>query len=353
MTKTCKTCGNALSTAAFNASARAPDGLAPVCRACTNTRRRERERSAPRPARAANLAAALRRGDAELLAALRQQGLHPSRDWVFETMRSGHLALAAAVIAAGVEPDAFTMAAMADFSGLSACLDRSPDEARSTADLADSDRVTPLHVACASDFRSLGAEWTARQVRVAGLLRDHGADVHAEARYRGLDEATPLFCACWSSGNAELARWLLDQGARPADRDFMAALGHFQRHRRSAPEIADLLLASGVRVDGEPGERTPLQACAHQGNRRTVQWLIARGAAVNARGPGGRTAAHLAAERNTGPATLALLAANGADLEAVDDDGRTPLDIAELGEKTRVVQWLRARVVRRWRETRS
>lgn len=122
----------------------------------------------------------------------------------------------------------------------------------------------------------------------------------------------------------------------------MAALGHFQRHGKAAYDIAELLLDFGLPVDGGvPGRRTPLQAFANQGAHKTVSWLIAHGADVNAHGPGGRTAAHFAAERNTGPATLALLAESGADLAARDDDGHTPLDIAKLHGKRRLVDWMR------------
>jgi ankyrin repeat protein len=80
------------------------------------------------------------------------------------------------------------------------------------------------------------------------------------------------------------------------------------------------------------------------GVHRTVAWLIAHGADVNARGPGGRTAAHFAAERNTGPQTLAVLAEGGADLTARDEDGYTPLEIAKLHEKSRIVEWIKRRV---------
>jgi ankyrin repeat protein len=188
------------------------------------------------------------------------------------------------------------------------------------------------------------------QVQVAEILKDYGADVHAAARYRGIDDATPLFSACWSSGNLELVRWLLEQGARAGDRDLAAALGHFQRHGKEAYEIAEALLAWGLPVDGSvPGERTLLQAFAHQGVHRTVAWLIAHGADVNARGPGGRTAAHFAAERNTGPKTLAVLVEHGADLSVRDKDGRTPLDIATQHEKVRLVEWIRRRVGTRGR----
>jgi ankyrin repeat protein len=75
-----------------------------------------------------------------------------------------------------------------------------------------------------------------------------------------------------------------------------------------------------------------------------VAWLIAHGADVNARSSSGRTAVHYAAERNTGPKTLALFVEAGADLLARDAAGRTPLEIAKLNEKQRLVEWIRTRL---------
>jgi ankyrin repeat protein len=206
----------------------------------------------------------------------------------------------------------------------------------------DSQNVTPLHVACASDWRAHGQSRLEAQAGVVEVLTGYGADVNARARYRGIDDVTPLFCACWTSGNLALVGWLLGHGATATSGDLMAALGHFQRHGQAAYAVAEVLLARGLLIDGGvPGGRTPLQAFAHQAAHLTVSWLIEHGADVNARGPGGRTAAHFAAERNTAPATLALLVAAGADLAARDEDGQTPLDLATTHEKTRVVEWLR------------
>ena len=54
-------------------------------------------------------------------------------------------------------------------------------------------------------------------------------------------------------------------------------------------------------------------------------------------------AAHFAAERNTGPATLALLVEHGADLTARDADGFTPQDLARRNGKGRLVEWIERR----------
>jgi ankyrin repeat protein len=262
-------------------------------------------------------------------------------------MREGHLALAELLLESGVDRNIFTMSAMGDVEGTTSRLSRVRADARLTADMEPAcNRVTPLHVACASDWKSHGHERMAGQARMAMTLADHGADLNAIARYRGIGDATPLFCACWSSENLVLVRWLLDHGATATDACLPAALGHLQRHGRGAYDIAEALLSCGLDVDHGAGTgRTLLQAFAHQGDHRTVAWLIAHGADVNAHSSTGRTTVHFAAERNTGPKTLALLVEAGANLMARDTDGRTPLEIAKLNEKPRLVDWI-ARWVR-------
>jgi hypothetical protein len=245
----------------------------------------------------------------------------------------------------GVERDVFTMAAMGDVAGLARRVRRVPADSQLAASMEPAcHQVTPLHVGCSSDWTCHGQDRLTAQVRVAEVLRENGADLHAVACYRGIGGATPLFCACWSSRNLALVRWLLNHGAHAADESLSAALGHLQRHGQEAYDIAEALLAWGLPVDGVRGDRTPLQAFAHQGVYRTVAWLIAHGADVNARTQGGRTAAHLAAERNTGPKTLALLVEAGANLSARDEDGHTPLDIAQRNENVRLVEWIKRRI---------
>src|SRR5262245_60050769 len=348
--KSCTACGQTLLSAAFNDSAKTVDGLARTCRACTNARRRQRDRSRKQRSepvgKPAKLAKALREGDIRAVRQLVRGGAEPRWDWVCETMRGGHLALAEILLKSGAKQNVFTLAATADVAALKRRLDRTPTEALCIVSMQpNSLDVTPLHFGCASDWRCHGQARMKAQVQVAEVLKDHGADLNAVARFRGLDDATPLFSACWSSGNLALVRWLLDHGAPATDRDLGAALGHFQRHGKGAEDVAEALLDWGVPVDGSvAGDRTPLQGCAHMGVHRTVSWLIAHGADVNARGPGRRTAAHLAAERNTGPKTLALLVESGADLAARDEDGHTPLDIAKLNGKVRLVDWIKRRL---------
>lgn len=353
--KTCPVCGKRLSAGAFNVSAKTADGLARICRACTNARRRQRDRAGVKQPRghapSTVLATALRHGDAQTLRKLIRAGMTPHWSWVCETMREGHLAVAELLLESGAERNVYTLAAMGDVQGLTRRLRRVPAEARLTASMEPaSSQVTALHVGCASDWKSHEPGRMAIQVQVAMTLVEHGADMNAPARYRGIADATPLFCACWTSRNLLLVRWLLEQGAPADDAHFAAALGHLQRHGRGAYDIAEALLDWGVPVDGGiPLGRTPLQAFAHQGDQRAVAWLLAHGADVSARSATGRTAVHYAAERNTSPKTLALLVEHGADLTARDAEGHTALDIARLNEKPRLVEWIVRRLRKRKR----
>src|SRR5262245_24306495 len=149
--KTCTACGKRLSAAAFNGSATTADGLARMCRVCSNARRRQRDRAGvknPRGhARSTVLATALRKGDIKTVRKLLRAGMTPNWGWVCETMREGNLTLATRLLELGVERNIFSMAAMGDVNGLTRRLNRVPADAR----LADSmepasDGVTPLHV---------------------------------------------------------------------------------------------------------------------------------------------------------------------------------------------------------------
>ena len=312
-----------------------------------NARRRDRDaeqrkRGGPGISTSAARALAIRTGDVETVRGWLASGARPEWPWVCETMRNGHLPLAELLLLAGAERNLFSLAAVGDRNGVRTRLQEHPEEARQTVSLPPACvEIGVLHVACGSDLRDL-PRGEQVQVEIVGMLHERGADVNATAYYRGLPDATPLFSACWSSGNVALLRWLIEAGAEPAPAALAAALGHFQRHTKPAFELAEVLVQSGVSLEAPAGERSLLQAFSNQGALRTVAWLLARGAEVHARGPAGRSAAHFAAERNTGPATLALLAEHGADLTARDDDGRTPSDLARLHGKTRTVDWLMA-----------
>jgi ankyrin repeat protein len=90
-------------------------------------------------------------------------------------------------------------------------------------------------------------------------------------------------------------------------------------------EIAALLLAHGAAINGTLGKESPLIAAASLGASNVAQVLIAAGAQLEATSIFGARALHWAAWTGT-PATVELLIAHGADIEAkCSEFGATPL----------------------------
>ena len=88
-------------------------------------------------------------------------------------------------------------------------------------------------------------------------------------------------------------------------------------------------IAHGCDVAAVNNEGTGLvQEALEAGARKSFPLLLAAKAPVNLRGHAGRTALHGAAERNNTEAAKALLA-HGADATIADDEGNTPIKLAE------------------------
>jgi ankyrin repeat protein len=87
---------------------------------------------------------------------------------------------------------------------------------------------------------------------------------------------------------------------------------------------------------------TPLQAAVAGRHPGLVKWLLGKGAAVDARFPGGGTALHLAAHLGDVD-TLEVLLAAGADLAARDGAGAMALQTAVAAGRDEAAKWLRAR----------
>ena len=182
---------------------------------------------------------------------LLRAGVKPHWWWACEAMRGGHLALAEVLLESGVERNVFTMAAIGDAAGLERRLGRVPTDARTIASMEPHGRpVTALHVGCASDWRPHGPGRMSAQVDVAEILSKGGAELGAVAHDRGFGDATPLFWACWTSGNAA---W--SDGCSAEDRSppietswLRSAISSVIASR--AYDVAEALLTWGLPVDG-------------------------------------------------------------------------------------------------------
>lgn len=154
-------------------------------------------------------------------------------------------------------------------------------------DAPDSIGCTPLLVACSVDALAPGAS------ECAILLIKRGADVHARS-----EEGWTSLAAAALAGRDSVVESLLRAGADPD----------------SSETCGDTALIDAVIA--------PSPAC--------VRLLLDAGASLDARGQSGMTALAWASELS-GPESLEssrLLVAAGADIHALDDDGRAPLSLA-------------------------
>ncbi len=95
------------------------------------------------------------------------------------------------------------------------------------------------------------------------------------------------------------------------------------------PEVAEFLLARGAEIEARTNKGfTPLHYAA-QGSCQTARLLLSRKANVKAKSEGGETPLHLAA-RTGAVDMVTLLIAHGADVNARSNDGETPLFAAIL-----------------------
>ena len=212
-------------------------------------------------------------------------------------------AVADLLIQHGAQYDIFTAALLGDLDSVRALLDRDPRLANASDPACDVADVTPLEHAAA-----------AGQLETARLLLDRGAKVGRNS--------VRLVRAAANRGDEALTGLMLEHGADAAS----LGAGDWVLY----PHIADKLLAHGANVNHEPGRG--IGGCCtgnsgHKENAALARALLRCGADVTAKYHG-RTALHCAAKAGFVHVMEALIE-HGADVNAVNDRGETPLDDVE------------------------
>jgi len=159
------------------------------------------------------------------------------------------------------------------------------------------------------------------RVEIAKLLIEAGADVNIQ-RFRSLE--VPLHSAA-EHGHVEIARLLIKAGADVNAADFHGELPWHKAAERGHIEIVELLIEHGVAIAARTDAgMTALHLAAWGGHADIVILLIEHGADVNAADNSGEIALHNAAYRCKIDVAR-LLIEKGAKVNAVNNDGETPL----------------------------
>ena len=181
--------------------------------------------------------------------------------------------------------------------------------------------------------------WSATDAAKVRLLLEHGADVNAATK-RG---RTALLIAALSDGSAEIVRLLLEKGANAKALDAFKTTTLRGAAVGNDTETMRLLIEAGVDVNAAdfPGLTPLAMAAGWNGNLRAVELLLAHGAKVNAvsapvmglpskNGPSefGKLTALLMAAPFGPPELIGKLIDAGADVNAKDVRGMTPLMLA-------------------------
>jgi ankyrin repeat protein len=171
-------------------------------------------------------------------------------------------------------------------------------------------------------------------VDVIKILVDAGAGHGIGTWY---EDRAPLACSLESSSHPDVVRLLLEAGADVHGDGSAYAPLHRAVSSQPASVVIDCLLAAGAEIEvrEEYDGLTPLLLAAEIGATVAARHLVARGADVDARDAEGMTPLMHAVVAGDGGGMVSLLVQAGADVNARDDAGTTPLLYATANVKER------------------
>lgn len=163
---------------------------------------------------------------------------------------------------------------------------------------------------------------------LAEVLIEHGADVN---------DGPPLAAAAFFN-KLNMVKYLVANGANPKKPEILnAAVGN-----GDYVEMAKLLVGYGADVNARVNGEDPLHTAAFKGNAKCVDFLLSKGARVNALDGQGFTSLYLTASNDHGAPVAEILLDHGANPNARNPAGKTTLHQAAAYGATKIVKLLLA-----------
>ena len=206
------------------------------------------------------------------------------------------------------------------------------------ANYTDKMGKTPLHHCAEMDAKKFRLNVDDSLMTARALLAA-GADVNAIRIIIDDGEefyASPLWYAVAWGKNYDLARLLLESGARPDDNAVGSAI--WDQDLR----MAELLRTHGANVDHVSRDETPLLRTVKARRLRLLKWLIDNGANINFQDETGYSALHYAAKGTHTRVEMEELLSYGARPELKAKDGSSPIALAEAKGKSRIAKLLKS-----------
>ena len=164
---------------------------------------------------------------------------------------------------------------------------------------------------------------------IAQLLIDAGADIEGTTA-AGAGGEHPLHLTAARTSGTSTARLLVSRGAQLEARDARGRTPLITAVLSDNLEVAEVLISAGADLEGTDGKfgDSPLTWAACWGRFTAAKFLLSKGAQINRRsGRDGDTPLHRAVICCKGAEMIKYLVENGADVNATNSKGLTPIKL--------------------------
>lgn len=176
-------------------------------------------------------------------------------------------------------------------------------------------------------------------IDVAEYLLEQGASISAKSQPY---ELSALYLTANRADSAHLAKLICDHGAVLEDRDYEGVTPLVRSALSGKKEVFKFLVGKGANIESlDIYGQTALQRACKTSQENAVKLLLQAKAKVDFKDEkNGMAALHYAAASNNGTAICQVLLDNGAELDARDKWGSTPVFKAVYQDKMKVLRYL-------------